>query len=40
MGSHEKHFDFEGIEVIEFEAIKNAPDAIFPNWFTTYATKH
>ena len=30
---------FEGIEVIEFEAIKNAPDAIFPNWFTTYSNQ-
>ena len=29
----------EGIEVIEFEAIKNAPDAIFPNWFTTYSNQ-
>lgn len=28
-----------GIEVIEFEAIKNAPDAIFPNWFTTYSNR-
>lgn len=29
----------EGIEVIEFQAIKNAPDAIFPNWFATYSNQ-
>ncbi|MEK9649399.1 MAG: arginine deiminase-related protein [Gammaproteobacteria bacterium] len=28
-----------GVDIVEFQAIENAPDAIFPNWFTTYRDK-
>jgi hypothetical protein len=26
-----------GLDIIEFDALQNAPDAIFPNWFATFA---